>query len=300
MGLTEQQIERYSRHIILQEVGGAGQEKLLASKVLIVGAGGLGAPAALYLAAAGVGTIGIIDADKVDLTNLQRQIIHHTPDVGVDKVLSAKRKLNELNPDVTVKTYQQWAKADNIRQIIAEYDFVIDGTDNFPAKFLVNDACYFEKTPFSHAGILPDWARDGIDGLNRIVRRDMAREMYFARLPPSSPLIDPEGPLWTRHYARGARWVPAALREVLGLLGASSMVIGHTPSRDAKVRARYARRVICIDTGLGREGTGKLSCLLVEKGVFRALYPPKRQVKLGEVPGPGRPPPLPGGAPKAP
>lgn len=154
MSLTEQQIERYSRHIILQEVGGAGQEKLLASKVLIVGAGGLGAPAALYLAAAGVGTIGIIDADKVDLTNLQRQIIHHTPDIGVDKVLSAKRKLNELNPDVTVKTYQQWAKADNIRQIIAEYDFVIDGTDNFPAKFLVNDACYFEKTPFSHAGIL--------------------------------------------------------------------------------------------------------------------------------------------------
>lgn len=154
MGLTEQQIERYSRHIILEQVGGVGQEKLLASKVLIVGAGGLGSPAALYLAAAGIGTIGIVDADKVDLTNLQRQVIHHTADVGVAKVVSAANKIRAMNPDVTVKTYHQWAKADNIRQIIGEYDFVLDGTDNFPAKFLINDACYFEGIPFSHAGIL--------------------------------------------------------------------------------------------------------------------------------------------------
>ena len=154
MGLNEQQIQRYSRHIILEQVGGAGQEKLLASKVLIVGAGGLGAPAGLYLAAAGVGTIGIVDADKVDLTNLQRQIIHHTDDIGTEKVASAKNKMLAVNPDVTVKTYRQWAKADNIREVIREYDFVIDGTDNFAAKFLINDACYFEKVPFSHAGIL--------------------------------------------------------------------------------------------------------------------------------------------------
>lgn len=154
MGLTEEQIERYSRHIILEQVGGAGQEKLLSSKVLIVGAGGLGSPAALYLAAAGVGTIGIIDADKVDLTNLQRQIIHHTSDIGTEKVKSAEAKISAINPDVTVKTYHQLAKADNIREIIREYDFVIDGTDNFPAKFLINDACYFEKVPFSHAGVL--------------------------------------------------------------------------------------------------------------------------------------------------
>ena len=152
--LTEEQIERYSRHIILEQVGGVGQEKLLSSKVLIVGAGGLGSPAALYLAAAGVGTIGIIDADKVDLTNLQRQIIHHTCDVGTEKVKSAENKMRAINPDVTVKTYHQLAKADNIREIIREYDFVIDGTDNFSAKFLINDACYFEKVPFSHAGIL--------------------------------------------------------------------------------------------------------------------------------------------------
>lgn len=154
MRLTEKQIERYGRHIILEEVGGTGQEKLLASKVLIIGAGGLGSPAALYLAAGGVGTIGLVDADKVDLSNLQRQIIHHTNDVGVDKVISAENKIKAINPDVTVNTYHQLATADNIRATIRDYDFVIDGTDNFPAKFLINDACYFEKIPFSHAGIL--------------------------------------------------------------------------------------------------------------------------------------------------
>lgn len=154
MPLTEEQIERYSRHIILQQVGGTGQEKLLSSKVMIIGAGGLGSPAALYLAAAGVGTIGIIDGDKVDLTNLQRQIIHHTNDVGVEKVKSAENKIRAINPDVTVNTYHKLAMADNIREIIRDYDFVIDGTDNFSAKFLINDACYFEKKPFSHAGIL--------------------------------------------------------------------------------------------------------------------------------------------------
>lgn len=154
MSLNEQQIARYSRHIILEQVGGTGQEKLLSSKVLIIGAGGLGAPAALYLAAAGIGTIGIVDGDKVDMSNLQRQVIHHTSDVGIEKVKSAEAKMLAINPDIKVNTYHQWAKADNIRQIIKEYDFVIDGTDNFGAKFLVNDACYFEKVPFSHAGIL--------------------------------------------------------------------------------------------------------------------------------------------------
>ncbi len=154
MGLTEEQIERYSRHIMLGQVGRDGQEKLLSSKVLIVGAGGLGSPAGLYLAAAGVGTIGIVDADKVELANLHRQIIHHTADVGLEKVKSAETKMRAINPDVTVRTYNRRVKADNIREIIRGYDFVIDGTDNFPAKFLINDACYFEKIPFSHAGVL--------------------------------------------------------------------------------------------------------------------------------------------------
>ena len=154
MALTEQQIERYSRHTILDSFGDKGQEKLLSSKVLIIGAGGLGSPAALYLAAAGLGTIGIVDGDKVNLTNLHRQIIHHTADLGIEKVKSAENKIRAINPDVTVKTYHQLVKADNISSIIRQYDFVIDATDNFGAKFLINDACYFEKTPFSHAGVL--------------------------------------------------------------------------------------------------------------------------------------------------
>jgi molybdopterin/thiamine biosynthesis adenylyltransferase len=152
--LTEEQIQRYSRHIILKEVGGKGQQKLLDSKVLIIGAGGLGAPIALYLAAAGVGTIGIADADVVDITNLQRQVIHFTPDVGKPKVESAAEKMRAINPDVTVNTYQEWVSAANIAGLIADYDFVIDGTDNFAAKFLINDACVLGNKPYSHGGIL--------------------------------------------------------------------------------------------------------------------------------------------------
>lgn len=154
MAFMNEQLERYSRHIILKEVGPKGQKKLMNGKVLIIGAGGLGAPAAMYLAAAGVGTIGIVDADEVDLSNLQRQIIHTTPDVGKAKVKSAKETMNAINPDVTVNTYRQFVTSENIMELIADYDFIIDGTDNFPAKFLINDACVMAEKPFSHAGII--------------------------------------------------------------------------------------------------------------------------------------------------
>jgi len=154
MEFTEDQIQRYSRHIILQDVGVEGQEKISNGKVLIVGAGGLGAPVALYLAAAGVGTIGIIDGDVVDLSNLQRQVIHFTADVNKAKVISAKEKINQLNPDVKVITYQELLTAGNALEIIKDYDFVVDGTDNFPVKFLINDACVMAGKPFSHGGIL--------------------------------------------------------------------------------------------------------------------------------------------------
>ena len=152
--LPEDQIQRYSRHIVLKEVGGKGQRKLLEAKVLIIGAGALGAPAALYLAAAGIGTIGIADADVVDVSNLQRQVIHFTPDVGRPKVVSAAEKIRAINPDVTLHLYQEMVKAANIAALIAQYDFVIDGTDNFAAKFLINDACVMAGKPYSHAGIL--------------------------------------------------------------------------------------------------------------------------------------------------
>ncbi len=154
MNLNENEIERYSRHIILKDVGVEGQEKILAGKVLIIGAGGLGAPSALYLAAAGVGTLGIVDADNVELSNLQRQIIHFTPDVDKPKVVSAKEKINAINPGVKVVTYKTRVCADNIKEIIRDYDFIIDGTDNFAAKFLINDACVFLGKPFSHGGII--------------------------------------------------------------------------------------------------------------------------------------------------
>ena len=154
MAFSNEQLERYSRHIILKEVGVKGQKKLLNAKVLIIGAGGLGAPCAMYLAAAGVGTIGIADADEVDLSNLQRQIIHATEDVGKPKVQSAKETINKMNPDATVNTYHEFVSSENIMEIIKDYDFIIDGTDNFPAKFLINDACVMAKKPFCHAGII--------------------------------------------------------------------------------------------------------------------------------------------------
>lgn len=153
MTLTDEQLERYARHIALDEVGEEGQKKLLNSKVLIIGAGGLASPAAMYLAAAGVGTIGIADSDVVDLTNLQRQIIHATKDIGESKVSSAKQTITALNPSVTVNTYREFVTSKNIMDLIGGYDFIIDATDNFPSKFLINDACVIAKKPFSHGGI---------------------------------------------------------------------------------------------------------------------------------------------------
>jgi molybdopterin/thiamine biosynthesis adenylyltransferase len=151
---TEEQIERYSRHILLPEVGGPGQQRLLNARVLIIGAGGLGSPLALYLAAAGVGTIGIVDADAVELSNLQRQVLHTTADLGRRKCLSAKESMEAINPDVQVRAYDARLTSANVLDIIAGHDVVADGTDNFPTRYLVNDACVLTGTPLVHAGIL--------------------------------------------------------------------------------------------------------------------------------------------------
>lgn len=152
--LSEADAERYARHLLLEQVGISGQKKLLSSKVLIVGAGGLGAPAALYLAAAGVGTIGIVDDDCVELSNLQRQILHTTEQVGRKKVDSAREMLGRLNPGVVVKTYPVRLTADNVMELIRDYDFILECVDNFPTKFLLNDACVIAKKPFCHGGVL--------------------------------------------------------------------------------------------------------------------------------------------------
>ncbi|GAW93745.1 HesA/MoeB/ThiF family protein [Calderihabitans maritimus] len=154
MNFNEEQILRYSRQIILPEVGGKGQEKLLQSRVLIVGAGGLGSPVAYYLTAAGVGHIGIVDSDVVDLSNLQRQILHRTADVGKRKVDSAQEKLEALNPDVEIITYHTRLGKENVRELIADYDLIIDGVDNFPARYLLNDACVLSGKTLVEAGIL--------------------------------------------------------------------------------------------------------------------------------------------------
>ena len=152
--LTDTQLDRYSRHIILQEVGPEGQEKLMNARVLVIGAGGLGSPIALYLAAAGVGCIGIVDADVVEISNLQRQVIHFSSDMQRPKVDSAAEKMYAINPDIEVKPYKTYLNASNIKEIITGYDFVLDGTDNFATKFLINDACVMAGLPFSHGGIL--------------------------------------------------------------------------------------------------------------------------------------------------
>ncbi len=152
MEFTEDQILRYSRHIILPEVGGDGQEKLLNAKVVLVGSGGLGSPAGYYLAAAGVGTIGVIDNDRVEMSNLQRQIAHNTGRIGVYKADSAKETYETLNHDVKVVTHKERLTSKNIKDIIKNYDIVVDGSDNFPTRYLVNDACVMmNKTLISAA-----------------------------------------------------------------------------------------------------------------------------------------------------
>jgi adenylyltransferase/sulfurtransferase len=151
--LSRDQLTRYSRHILLKEVGEQGQLQLLKAKVLLVGAGGLGCPAGLYLAAAGVGTIGIIDSDKVDLSNLQRQILHSTYDVGRPKTESAKDAISLINPDVKVITYQERLTSQNALDIFPHYDIIIDGSDNFPTKYLINDAAFLTGKPYVYGGV---------------------------------------------------------------------------------------------------------------------------------------------------
>jgi len=152
--LTSGERERYSRHLMLPEVGEAGQERLRESRVLIIGAGGLGSPVALYLAAAGVGTIGIADGDKVELSNLQRQVIHGTSDVGLPKTFSAARRLHEINPDCRVVEIPAMVDRDNLAKLVQGYDFVLDATDSLAVKFLINDICVVQGIAFSHGGIL--------------------------------------------------------------------------------------------------------------------------------------------------
>lgn len=153
-GLTDQERERYKRHLILDEIGEKGQLMLSSGKVLVVGSGGLGSPVLYYLAAAGIGTLGIVDSDTVDLSNLQRQILHNTEDLGKAKTLSALEKLSRLNPHVRLLTFNERLTAENAGRLISGYDVVVDATDNFPSRFILNEACIKRGIPLIHGGIL--------------------------------------------------------------------------------------------------------------------------------------------------
>lgn len=236
MDFTDEQITRYSRHILLPEVGGKGQKKISCSRVLIVGAGGLGSPAALYLAAAGVGTLGLIDHDVVDLSNLQRQVIHHTPDIGRPKVLSAKEKIQALNPDVAVVMHETRFMAANALEVIQGYDVVIDGVDNFPAKFLINDACYLAGRPLVHGGILRFEGR-----VTTIVPRQSACYRCVFGQPPPPGLV-------------------ASCQEA-GVLGVLAGVIG-------TIQASEALKLVL---GIGRPLTDRLLDFDARNSAFREI-----------------------------
>src|SRR3954454_16273481 len=209
MEFTDTQVQRYSRHIILSEVGGKGQKKLSQAKVLVIGAGGLGSPAALYLAAAGVGTIGLVDNDVVDLSNLQRQVIHTSDRVGVSKVDSAEETIHALNPDVTVQKHAVRLDATNIMDILPGYDLVIDGLDNFPTRYLLNDASVRLQIPVVSASIL------GFDG---------QLSVFVPYEGPCYRCLYPEPPPPELAPSCGANGVLGVLPGTMGLLQATEAI----------------------------------------------------------------------------
>lgn len=240
MRFTDDQIERYSRNIILPDIGGRGQERLLASKVLVIGAGGLGSPCALYLAAAGVGTLGIVDSDRVDLSNLQRQILHRTSDVGTPKADSARAKLRALNPDVRVVAYRERLTSQNIRQRLVEYDLVVDGSDNFPTKYLANDAAVLMNKPLIHTGIF----RFEGQLLTIVPRRGPCYRCLFPEPPPPG-------------------LVPSC--QEAGILGSVAGVMG----------AIQATEALKLLLGIGQSYVGRLLIFNALNGAFRTVAVPR-------------------------
>lgn len=214
MDFTEEQIHRYARHIILPEVGGIGQEKLLGSSALVIGAGGLGSPVILYLAAAGVGTIGVVDDDDVELSNLQRQIIHTTSSIGRPKVDSVARAVAEVNPDVRLVPIRHRLDKDNARAIIRDFQVVADGSDNFPTRFLVNDACRLEGKTLVSAAILR------FDGqLSTYKPGGPCYRCIFREAPPEGqiPSCSSAGVLGAIAGTMGAMQATEVLKELLGI-----------------------------------------------------------------------------------
>src|SRR5690606_11923779 len=224
MALTDDQLERYARHIILREIGGAGQQKLLGAKVLVVGAGGLGAPLLLYLAAAGVGTLGVIDNDHVELSNLQRQIIHGTAEIGAFKTESAARSVDRINPDVTVIRYNERLTSENALGLLADYDVIADGTDNFETRFLLNDACYFAKKPLISGAMLQF---DGQVSCFKAYEPDKPCYRCLYPAPPSTELARTCGEAGVLGALPGVIGSLQAAEVVKELLGIGERLAGH-------------------------------------------------------------------------
>jgi adenylyltransferase/sulfurtransferase len=230
MAFSSDEIERYARHLVLHEVGGPGQAKLKAARVLVIGAGGLGSPALLYLAAAGIGTIGIVDNDVVSLSNLQRQVLHTTERVGVGKTESARKAMNDINPHVNVVLHAERLTAENALDLVSQYDVVADGCDNFPTRFMVSDACYFARK------ILVSAAVGQFDG-------------QISTFKPFE--MSPEGTPWPSYRCLMGEIPPRGLFpacEEAGVLGALPGVMG----------AMQAMEVIKEVTGIGDSLAGRL------------------------------------------
>jgi molybdopterin/thiamine biosynthesis adenylyltransferase len=219
MALSDDQLERYARHIVLREVGGAGQAKLLASRVLVIGAGGLGSPVILYLSAAGVGTIGVVDFDVVSLSNLQRQIAHQSRAVGEAKTRSAARSIAALNGDVRIEEHNCRITAENARDLVGAYDIIADGSDNFATRFLVNDAAYFAKRTLVSAAVSEF---DGQLATFRAFDRTGAYPCYrclFPEAPPpgAAPSCSEAGILGAAAGVMGTLQALEVIKEILGI-----------------------------------------------------------------------------------
>ncbi len=211
MSLTEFQQQRYARHLTLPELGAAGQAKLLAARVLLIGVGGLGSPAGFYLAAAGLGTLGVLDGDVLEASNLQRQIAHTTADLGLRKVASAQRAFQALNPDCHVVASAGRLTTANASQLLAGYDFVVDATDNFDSKFLIADACHAAGKPYSHAGILAFFGQT----MTVLPGRTACYRCLFDA-PPESPAGPPRGPVGAVPGVIGSLQALEAIKFVTG------------------------------------------------------------------------------------
>ena len=253
--LTQDYLQRYARHIMLPEIGGAGQQALAAASVLVVGAGGLGAPALLYLAAAGVGRLGVVDDDVVDLTNLQRQVIHDTPSVGQPKVDSAAERLERLNPLVTVDRHRQRVDADSAAGLVAGYDLVIDGSDNFATRFLLADTCHAASKPLVTAAIL---RFEGQVTVSKGYRPDLPCYRCIFPSPPPPGVVPSCAEAGVLGALAGLIGTLQAIEAVKELLGLGDSLAGHLLLVDVLAmrfdKIAVAKDPACPLCGAGADG----------------------------------------------